>query len=286
MIALRLSFVSALFRRNYEKILKKKEEFEQMKKNAESKYEEIQSGMTETNKRRKQIANQLKKKEEELEELKRVIWQFFLLILDLNLTPSVWYINLFHGHRINSGSILLFDNWAMGIEPPFIFIHFMHNFEQIPAKNEKEIAECETKINRLRKDKEESEAALQRNLLEYKTLVDPLTAEKAKHETDLSEVKMRNDSAKAELTLAESELKLVQQNETTEKRKYDLYAYSLEESKGTLIERKKTLDELEALVPAIKEEMVECDQSLKQYKEEEKEVRIEVNKLRAIVSSR
>lgn len=138
----------------------------------------------------------------------------------------------------------------------------------------------------MRKDKDESETALQKNLLEYKTLVDPLTAEKAKHETDLSEVKMRNDSAKAELTLAESELKLVQQNETTEKRKYDLYAYSLEESKGTLIERKKTLGELEELVPAIKAEMVECDQSLKQYKEEEKEVRIEVNKLRAIVSSR
>lgn len=44
-----------------------------MKKNADSKYEEIQSGMHETNKRRKQIANQLKKKEEDLEELKRVI---------------------------------------------------------------------------------------------------------------------------------------------------------------------------------------------------------------------
>lgn len=59
---------------NYEKIMKKKEEYEQMKKNADSKYEEIQSGMTETNKRRKQITAQLKKKEEELEELKRVIF--------------------------------------------------------------------------------------------------------------------------------------------------------------------------------------------------------------------
>lgn len=68
-----ISIVFALFCRNYEKILKKKEEFEQLKKNADSKYEEIQSGMTETNKRRKQITNQLKKKEEELEELKRVI---------------------------------------------------------------------------------------------------------------------------------------------------------------------------------------------------------------------
>lgn len=58
--------------------MKKKEEFEQMKKNADSKYEEIQSGMTETNKRRKQITAQLKKKEEELEELKRVIFGIIL----------------------------------------------------------------------------------------------------------------------------------------------------------------------------------------------------------------
>lgn len=62
------------FRSNYEKISKKKDEFEQMKKNAESKYEEIQSGMQETNKRRKQIKGQLEKKIHDLEELKRVSW--------------------------------------------------------------------------------------------------------------------------------------------------------------------------------------------------------------------
>lgn len=43
-----------------------------MKKNANAKHDEIHSTMTETNKRRKQITNQLKKKEEELEELKKV----------------------------------------------------------------------------------------------------------------------------------------------------------------------------------------------------------------------
>lgn len=66
-----------MIRRVYERIVKKKEEFEQMKKNADAKHEEIQSGMVETNKRRKQIAIQLKQKEEELEELKRVCLHFF-----------------------------------------------------------------------------------------------------------------------------------------------------------------------------------------------------------------
>lgn len=52
-----------------------------MKKNADAKHEEIQSGMVETNKRRKQIATQLKQKEEELEELKRVCLYFFFELL-------------------------------------------------------------------------------------------------------------------------------------------------------------------------------------------------------------
>lgn len=62
-----------IFRRQREKVLKKKDEFEQMKKNALAKHDEIHSTMTETNKRRKQIGNQLKKKEEELEELQKVL---------------------------------------------------------------------------------------------------------------------------------------------------------------------------------------------------------------------
>lgn len=175
-------------------------------------------------------------------------------------------------------------DWAMhSMCRSYLFIQF-NCFEQIPAKNEKEIAECEVKINRLRKDKAECEEVLQANLLKYKELVDPLTAEKSKFETELSDVKVRNDAAKSELALAESELKLVQQNEMTEKRKYDIYAYSLGQTKDGLIKRKEELAELERKIPDIKTEIIECDRALGQYKAEEKEVRIEVNKLRAIVS--
>lgn len=156
---------------------------------------------------------------------------------------------------------------------------------QIPAKHEKEIAECETKCKRLQKEKAESEELLQANLLKLKDSIDPLTAEKEKLEAELIDVQVRNDTAKAELTLAESELNLVQQNEVNEKRKYDLFSFSLEDSKKTLIERKTELGNLEKRIPEIKAEMVESDQALKQYKAEEKELRDDVNKLRSIVSS-
>lgn len=156
---------------------------------------------------------------------------------------------------------------------------------QIPAKHEKEIAECETKCKRLQREKAESEELLQANLLKLKESIDPLTAEKEKLEAELIDVQVRNDTAKAELTLAESELNLVQQNEVNEKRKYDLFSFSLEDSKKTLIERKTELGNLEKRIPEIKAEMVECEQALKQYKAEEKDLREEVNKLRSIVSS-
>lgn len=161
---------------------------------------------------------------------------------------------------------------------------FQLRFEQIPAKNEKEIAECELKCKRLQKEKAEAEEVLQSNLLKLKDQVDPLTAEKEKLEAELVDVQVRNDTAKSELALAESELNLVQQNETNEKRKYDRYRTSLEESKEILANRKIELGELEKKIPEIKTEMVQCEQSLKQYKAEENQLHTEVVKLRAVVS--
>lgn len=52
--------------------MKKKENYEQMLKNALSKYTEIQASMDATNKRRKTIKAQLVKEENNLIELKKV----------------------------------------------------------------------------------------------------------------------------------------------------------------------------------------------------------------------
>lgn len=137
----------------------------------------------------------------------------------------------------------------------------------------------------MEREKAEADEVLQSNLLKLTEHIGPLSAEKEKLEAELVDVKVRNDNAASELALAESELKLVQQNESNEKRKYILYRDSLEESKNTLVERKNELKILEERIPEIKAEMAECDQALKQYKAEEKEVRVEVNKLRSIVSA-
>lgn len=209
---------------NYERIVKRKEEHEQMKKNANSKYDEIQSSMDETNKRRKQIGGMLKKKEAELEDLKRV-----------------------------------------------------------PAKNQKEITECEKKVERFTKEKADAEEILQQNLLQLGGKIKPLTEKKEKLEAELANVQVKQDMAKTELDLIENELKLTQQNESTEKKKFEVFQSSLEKSKETLENRRKELAEGEKIIPKIQEEITQCEREITEYKTKEKQLQTEVANLRSVV---
>lgn len=210
---------------NAAQVHKRKDEHEVMKKNAQSKYDEIQSAMDETNKRRKQIGTQLKKKEVELEDLKRV-----------------------------------------------------------PVKNKKEIDECERKMERITKDKEKQEELLQQNTEELEIQVKPASEKKAGLETQLATVQEKHDTAKAELNGIEQELKLVQQNEMSEKKKYQNCMDSLEESKRTLETRRKDYAEAEKLIPKIQAEMAQCETEIHQIKAKETELRNEVTGMRATVS--
>lgn len=198
-----------------------------MKKNAQSKHDEIQSSMTETNKRRKQITAQLKKKETELEDLKR-----------------------------------------------------------LPAKNQKEIEECEKKVERFTREKAQASEILQANLLELQDQIKPLTARKEKLENELANVQTKHDAAKSELDVIENELKLVRKNETDEKKKFDLYNESLEESKNTLEARRNEYAEAEKAIPKIRAEIVQCEKEIHEFKEKEAVLQAEVANLRSIIEEK
>lgn len=154
----------------------------------------------------------------------------------------------------------------------------------MPDHNQREIVECEKKIERLSKEKKAAEAQLQENLLKLKDQIDPLTAEKEKYEKELTDVQVKNDNAKSELQLAETELKLTQQNEMTEKRKFESFKESLEETKNDLEERRGKLEDYEREIPEIKKEMLEIEETLKINKKKENELNVEVNSLRSVVS--
>lgn len=136
------------------------------------------------------------------------------------------------------------------------------------------------------KDKKKAEAQLQENLLNLKDQIDPLTAEKEKYEQELTDVQVRNDNAKSELQIAETELKLTQQNEMTEKRKFETFKTSLEETKNDLEERRNKLQEYEQEIPEIKREIVDTEETLRQNKKKEGELTVEVTNLRSIVEEK
>lgn len=156
----------------------------------------------------------------------------------------------------------------------------------MPEKNQKEISECEIKIEKLLNDKKKAEAQLQENLLQLKDQIDPLTTEKEQYEQELTDVQVRDDNAKSELQIAETELKLTQQNEMTEKRKYETFKTSLEETKTNLEERRTKLNEYEQEIPEIKKEMIEIEETLRVNKKRESELIAEVTNLRAITEEK
>lgn len=209
----------------HEKIHKKKDEHELMKKNAQGKYDEIQSAMDVTNKRRKQIGTQLKKKENELEELRL-----------------------------------------------------------IPAKNKKEIEECERKVERINTDKEKQDEILQKNTEKLEEQVQPHSEKKTELETQLASVQEKHDAAKGELNVIEQELKLVQQNELIEKKKYQDFKDALESSNDKLDTRRREYTEAESVIPKIQTEMKQCETEINQHKAQEAELRAKVATLRGSVS--
>lgn len=148
-----------------------------------------------------------------------------------------------------------------------------HNIEElktIPQKNQGEISDCEKKIQKLTKDKENLEEELQKNYTTIEDQTRPLIEEREKLETELIDKKKVVEETKAELSLTESELNILQDDEITEKRKYECLRSSFEESKQNLEEQKKQIEEIKATIPQLKEEIEQKTVELSNYIKEEK----------------
>lgn len=230
-----------------------------MQGNAKAKFDEIQADMDANNKRRKQLRVQIKKEEEHLEDLKKVRYPDFLSI---SLSPSLQI--QYQLSRLPHISLSLYS--------------------QLPAKNEKEMAESETKIASLEVKKKTEEEKLQSNTAELNEKAQPLRARKEKLQEELGAVEEQVNDAKQQLTLAESALQLVQQNELQEKRRYDSMKYGLEETMQELEQSKTELQGLEATVPEIKKEIDKCRQTIGESKAEEHKLGEEMAGLNSIVS--
>ncbi|XP_065081267.1 structural maintenance of chromosomes protein 4 [Ochlerotatus camptorhynchus] len=149
----------------------------------------------------------------------------------------------------------------------------------IPARNAKEIAESEKKIESLTKQKTDIEAKLAVNLTTLKDETKVLLEEKEKLQTKLIDLKKAVDDSKSALSLAESELNICKHNETTEKRKLETLKYSYDDSNKSLQEKQARLQELEQNLPQLRSELQTAKGKLQVNVTEEKDLR---NQLRTV----
>uniref|UniRef100_A0A182J7N8 Structural maintenance of chromosomes protein n=1 Tax=Anopheles atroparvus TaxID=41427 RepID=A0A182J7N8_ANOAO len=149
----------------------------------------------------------------------------------------------------------------------------------VPEKNSQEIEESEKKILSLTKTKADVEVTLTANLATLKDETKVLLEEKEKLQTELIELKRAVDESKSALALAESELKICQHDEVSERRKLESLRYSYEDSEKTLEEKRTRLQTLEEALPTAKTELEAAKQKLLENGNEEKELR---QQLRAV----
>uniref|UniRef100_A0A8D8BBH1 Structural maintenance of chromosomes protein n=1 Tax=Culex pipiens TaxID=7175 RepID=A0A8D8BBH1_CULPI len=155
----------------------------------------------------------------------------------------------------------------------------LHELQAVPEKNAKEITESEKKIESLTRQKTDLETTLAENLTTLKDETQPLLEQKEQLQTELIDLKKAVDDSKSALALAESELKICQHNETTEKRKLETLKYSYEESAKSHQEKQTRLQELEQSFPQLQQDFTAAQNKLKENVTEEKDLR---NQLRTI----
>uniref|UniRef100_A0A8W7PFD3 Structural maintenance of chromosomes protein n=1 Tax=Anopheles coluzzii TaxID=1518534 RepID=A0A8W7PFD3_ANOCL len=144
--------------------------------------------------------------------------------------------------------------------------------QDVPKKNKKEIEESEAKIESLTRQKTEVEAKLTANLATLKDETKVLLEEKEKLQTELIELKRAVDESKSALSIAESELKICQHDEVTERRKLESLRYSYEETEKDLEEKRARLQTLEEALPVTRTELETAKQKLQENTNEEREL--------------
>ncbi|XP_049547836.1 structural maintenance of chromosomes protein 4 [Anopheles darlingi] len=147
---------------------------------------------------------------------------------------------------------------------------------EVPEKNQKEIAESEKKIESLTRQKTEVETKLTANMATLRDETAVLLEEKEKVQTELIDLKRVVDESKSALSLAESELNILQSDEVMERRKLETLRYSFDESNKNFEEKRQRLQQLEEALPATRAELAEEQQKLTQNTTEEKELRTEL----------
>lgn len=157
----------------------------------------------------------------------------------------------------------------------------LEELNSLPERNNKEIDESKKLIERHTTEKNELDAKLATNLATLVNDTKPLQDEKEPLERELGTLKSSLDKLKADYSEAEKALEIMQQDETTESRKYESLRYSLEENKKQLEEKKSLLAESQTNIPKMKDDLLKKKHDLKALQDQEIEVSDNLRKVRA-----
>lgn len=160
----------------------------------------------------------------------------------------------------------------------------LENLKLVPGKNIREIEECEGKVEKLTSEKVKLEEKLQDNLASLEEKTRPLVAKKEALVTELQGLQKTFDEAKAELTLVESELKILKSDETSEKRKFENFRMAFEESNNDLNAKVKTVEEIKEIIPEFKNEIEKKGSEMQLNKNQQKTLYAKLMALKTDVS--
>lgn len=156
----------------------------------------------------------------------------------------------------------------------------LEKLKSTPESNQKEIEECEKKIDQLNKQKEKQEEILKKNyeIIEKEML--PLIEKRDKLETTLTHAMDRVNQATSELSVPETELKMLKSEEVNQTRKYEALKSSYEDSRNELNEFVKKRNEFEARLPELEKEIKEKTSKVQKLRGKEKRLQEELRTLR------
>ena len=156
----------------------------------------------------------------------------------------------------------------------------LEELQRVPAKNAKDIEECERLQEKNIAEKEKEEAALVTLMSGLKEKTEPLMKKRSKLEKELVSQRKLVDEAKSTYEIAKSKLDLYRSEEVTEKNKMEKLQEAVKVSSERLVECKKKLASIEPKIPATEKSLREAQSELDDLKTRENEANMRLRNTR------
>ncbi|XP_017857516.1 PREDICTED: structural maintenance of chromosomes protein 4 [Drosophila arizonae] len=162
----------------------------------------------------------------------------------------------------------------------------LEELHKLPEKNEREIEECQHKLERLEKEKLALNEELEKQLKLLKEQSEPLTEKRLKFSDELIGLQEAVNTAREEVQVHESKLKILKQVETTEARKYESLKSSYEAAQQSLESMTSKLEELNTNMPQLEQEIRTKSAEVQKLSHEERNLAMQCSKLREEINER